>query len=120
MVLLVEDEPNVRTVMGRVLRDLGYQVLEAPHGLGALAIAADPDTRIDLVVADVVMPELGGRELAARLAERRSGVPILFISGYTGHDVVERGLVERDWPFLPKPVAPDALARKVRELLDSR
>ena len=120
VVLLVEDEPNVRTVMGRVLRDHGYLVLEAPHGLSALAIAADPDTRIDLVVADVVMPELGGRELAARLAERRSGVPILFISGYTGHDVVERGLVERDWPFLPKPVAPDALARKVRELLDSR
>jgi PAS domain S-box-containing protein len=117
-VLLVEDESDVRGILGRVLRGQGYLVLEAPHGRGALELAADPGTRIDLVVADVVMPELGGRELAARLAELGRDVPVLFISGYTGHDVVERGLIERDWPFLPKPVAPDALARKVRELLD--
>jgi two-component system, cell cycle sensor histidine kinase and response regulator CckA len=117
-VLLVEDEPSVRVILGRVLREQGYLVLEAPHGRTALELAADLRTRIDLVVADVVMPELGGRELAARLTELRPGLPILFTSGYTGHDVVERGLIERDWPFLAKPVAPDALARKVRELLD--
>jgi two-component system cell cycle sensor histidine kinase/response regulator CckA len=119
-VLVVEDEPSVLMIIGRVLREQGYRVLEAPHGQDALAIAADPATRIDLMIADVVMPGLGGRELATRLAERRPDVPILFTSGYTGHDVVERGLIERDWPFLAKPVAPDALARKVRELLDSR
>ena len=118
-VLLVEDEPSVRTILSRVLRQQGYRVLEAPQGRAALELAADPGTRIDLVVADVVMPELGGRELAARLVELRGDLPILFISGYTGHDVVERGLIERDWPFLAKPVAPDALARKVRELLDA-
>jgi two-component system, cell cycle sensor histidine kinase and response regulator CckA len=117
-VLVVEDEPSVRRIIGRVLEEQGYRVLEAPNGRDALAIAGDPATRIDLIVADVVMPGLGGRDLATRLAERRSGVPILFTSGYTGHDVVERGLIERDWPFLAKPVAPDALARKVRELLD--
>ena len=117
-VLVVEDEASVRRIIGRVLREQGYRVLEAPHGREALAIAGDPGTRIDLIIADVVMPGLGGRELATRLAERRPGVPILFTSGYTGHDVVERGLIERDWPFLAKPVAPDALARKVRELLD--
>ena len=117
-VLVVEDEPGVRMILGRVLREQGYRVLEAPHGREALEIAGDPDTRIDLVIADVVMPGLGGRDLATRLAERRPGVPILFTSGYTGHDVVERGLIERDWPFLAKPVAPEALARKVRELLD--
>jgi PAS domain S-box-containing protein len=117
-VLVVEDEPNVRMILARVLRERGYRVLEASHGRDALAIAGDPATRIDLIIADVVMPELGGRELAARLGERRPGVPILFTSGYTGHDVMERGLIERDWPFLAKPVAPDALARKVRELLD--
>jgi len=119
-VLLVEDESNVRGILSRALREQGYAVLEAPHGNGALELAADPATRIDLVVADVVMPGLGGRELAARLTEVRGELPILFISGYTGHDVVERGLIEREWPFLPKPVAPDALARKVRELLDGR
>jgi two-component system, cell cycle sensor histidine kinase and response regulator CckA len=119
-VLLVEDEPDVRGILGRVLREQGYEVLEASHGMSALELAAQPATRIDLVVADVVMPGLGGRELAARLTELRPDLPILFTSGYTGHDVVERGLIERDWPFLPKPVAPDALARKVRELLDRR
>jgi len=118
VVLIVEDEPSVRRVIGRVLRDQGYFVLEAPHGRDALAIAGDPATRIDLIIADVVMPELGGRELAARLGAVRPGVSVLFTSGYTGHDVVERGLIERDWPFLAKPVAPDVLARKVRELLD--
>ncbi len=117
-VLVVEDEASVRMIIGRVLREQGYRVLEAPHGRDALAIAGDPATRIDLIIADVVLPGLGGRELATRLAERRPGVPILFTSGYTGHDVVERGLIERDWPFLAKPVAPEALARKVRELLD--
>ncbi len=118
VVLLVEDESEVRGITARVLRDLGYRVREAAHGLEALEIAGDPATRLDLVIADVVMPGLGGRELAARLSERRPGLPILFTSGYTGHDVVERGLIEGDWPFLAKPVAPDALARKTREMLD--
>ena len=118
-VLVVEDEASVRRIIGRTLRELGYLVLEAPHGRDALAIAADPATRIDLIVADVVMPGMGGRELATRLAERRPGIPILFTSGYTGHDVVERGLIERDWPFLAKPVAPESLARKVREMLEA-
>ena len=117
-VMLVEDEEDVRRVLGRVRRERGYVVLEAPDGRLALELAADAETRLDLVIADVVMPELGGRELATRLTELGREVPILFISGYTGHDVVERGLIERDWPFLAKPVAPDALARRVRELID--
>jgi two-component system, cell cycle sensor histidine kinase and response regulator CckA len=117
-VLVVEDEASVRMIIGRVLREQGYWVLEASHGRDALAIAGDSATRIDLIIVDVVMPGLAGRELAARLAGPRPGVPILFTSGYTGHDVVERGLIENDWPFLAKPVAPEPLARKVRELLD--
>jgi two-component system cell cycle sensor histidine kinase/response regulator CckA len=118
VVLVVEDEPSVRAVLGRVLREQGYAVLEAPHGGEALAIAGNPDARIDLVIADVVMPGLAGRDLAERLGGMRPGMPVLFTSGYTGHDVVERGLIERDWPFLAKPVTPEALAHKVRELLD--
>jgi PAS domain S-box-containing protein len=117
-VLIVEDEPEVRMILARVLRERGYTVLEAANGREALAIAAPADTRIDLVVADVVMPELGGRELAARLAELRPGLRILFTSGYTGHDVVERGLIEPDRPFLAKPVAPSVFAKKIREMLD--
>jgi two-component system, cell cycle sensor histidine kinase and response regulator CckA len=118
VVLVVEDEPSVRSIVSRVLREQGYLVLEAPHGRDALTIAEDSNTRIDLVIADVVMPGLTGRDLAQRLRGLRPGVPVLFTSGYTGHDVVERGLIERDWPFLAKPVIPDALGRKVRELLD--
>jgi len=118
VVLVVEDEPDVRGIIVRVLRDLGYRVREAAHGQEALDIAGDPATRLDLVIADVVMPGLGGRELATRLSGQRPGLPILFTSGYTGLDVVERGLIEGNWPFLAKPVVPDALARRVRELVD--
>jgi nitrogen-specific signal transduction histidine kinase len=118
VILVVEDEPSVRAILSRALREQGYTVLEAAHGREAVAVADNPDTRIDLVIADIVMPGLAGRDLAERLGGMRPGVPVLFTSGYTGHDVVERGLIERDWPFLAKPVTPEALARKVRELLD--
>jgi PAS domain S-box-containing protein len=117
VILVVEDEPSVRAILSRALREQGYTVLEAAHGREAVAVADNPDTRIDLVIADIVMPGLAGRDLAERLGGMRPGVPVLFTSGYTGHDVVERGLIERDWPFLAKPVTPEALARKVRELL---
>jgi PAS domain S-box-containing protein len=118
VILVVEDEPSVSAILSRALREQGYTVLEAAHGREAVAVADNPDTRIDLVIADIVMPGLAGRDLAERLGGMRPGVPVLFTSGYTGHDVVERGLIERDWPFLAKPVTPEALARKVRELLD--
>ena len=117
-VLVVEDEATVRSIIARVLRNQGYTVHEAAHGRDALAIAGAPGTRLDLVIADVVMPGIGGRELAEQLGRSRPDLPVLFTSGYTGHDVVERGLIERDWPFLPKPIMPDALAKKVREVLD--
>jgi CheY-like chemotaxis protein len=74
---------------------------------------------IDLVVSDVVMPEVGGRELAARLARLDPALPVLYMSGYTGEDVVQRGLMDAGAPFQQKPFTPDGLARTVRELLDS-
>ena len=73
---------------------------------------------IDLVVTDVVMPNLSGRELGERLAELRPGLPVLFISGYTDDDVIRRGLLTPGSPFLQKPFEPDALARKVRQVLE--
>ncbi len=76
--------------------------------------------RIDLVISDVVMPELSGRELGARLALLQPELPVLYMSGYTGDDVIQRGLLEPNVPFQQKPFTPEGLARKVRDMLDSR
>jgi PAS domain S-box-containing protein len=118
-VLVVEDEDVVRAMACRGLRDHGYTVLEARNGVEAIALVHDKLATIDLVVSDVVMPELGGRELAARLALLDPALPVLYMSGYTGEDVVQRGLMDPGAPFQPKPFTPDGLARTVRELLDS-
>ncbi|HWN17626.1 MAG TPA: PAS domain S-box protein, partial [Gemmatimonadales bacterium] len=118
-VIVAEDEDMVRSIMARTLRDCGYNVLEAADGRAALNIMEAESGRVSLIVADVVMPDLGGREMAARLAERWPGVPVLFTSGYTGMDVVRRGLLEEGCEFLQKPLAPEALARKVREMVDA-
>jgi two-component system cell cycle sensor histidine kinase/response regulator CckA len=119
VVVVVEDEPLVRGIMARTLRDCGYGVLEAGNGLEALEILESRQGRVSLVVADVVMPDMGGREMASQLARRWPHVPMLFTSGYTGLDVVRRGLLEEDREFIQKPLAPEALARKVREMVDS-
>ena len=119
VVLVVEDEPMVRGIMSRTLRDCGYAVLEAATGKEALEVIAAEDGQISLLIADLVMPEMGGREMAARAAEKWPSIPVLFTSGYTGLDVVRRGLLEEGREFVQKPLAPDELARKVRELVDA-
>jgi PAS domain S-box-containing protein len=120
VVLVAEDEPMVRNIMARSLRDVGYGVLEAADGREALELLESQNGRVSLIVADVVMPDMGGREMAARMAERWPEVPVLFTSGYTGLDVVRRGLLDEGRDFIQKPLDPEALARKVREMLDSR
>ena len=119
-VLVVEDEPIVRDLACRGLREKGYTVLEAPNGAKALQLLSEAPTAIDLVISDVVMPELGGRELGLQLARRKPELPVLYMSGYTGEDVIQRGLLDPDAPFQQKPFSPEALAKKVREMLDSR
>jgi CheY-like chemotaxis protein len=119
-VLVAEDEEMVRGIMARTLRDCGYRVLEAADGRAALNILEAEGGRVSLVVADVVMPDLGGRELAAQLAQRWPDLPVLFTSGYTGLDVVRRGLLDEARDFLQKPLAPEGLARKVREMVDAK
>jgi PAS domain S-box-containing protein len=119
-VLVVEDEDVVRSMACRGLREHGYTVLEARNGAEALALVEENPGSIHLVVSDVVMPEVGGRELAARLIVLDPTLPVLYISGYTGEDVVQRGLMDADAPFQQKPFTPDGLARSVRELLDLR
>jgi two-component system, cell cycle sensor histidine kinase and response regulator CckA len=119
-ILVVEDEDVVRAMACRGLREQGYTVLEAKHGLEALERIERDRTPIDLVISDVVMPELSGRELGTRLAVLRPKLPVLYMSGYTGDDVIQRGLMEPGVPFQQKPFTPEGLARKVREMLDGR
>jgi two-component system cell cycle sensor histidine kinase/response regulator CckA len=120
VVLIAEDEPMVRGIMARTLRDNGYGVLEAADGREALEILEARGGDVSLIIADVVMPGLGGREMAARLAQRWPRVSVLFTSGYTGLDVVRRGLMEEGREFIQKPLAPDELIRKVRQMVDER
>ncbi len=118
-ILIVEDEEMVRSLASRALRELGYRVVEARHGTDALRQLAVQVSAVDLVISDVVMPEMGGRELGRRLASLRPSLPVLYISGYTGEDVIQRGLLDAGAPFEQKPFAPEGLARKVREMLDA-
>ena len=118
-ILVVEDEDMVRSLTSRGLREHGYTVIEARHGADALRQLAVQLTAVDLVISDVVMPEMGGRELGRRLATLRPSLPVLYISGYTGEDVMQRGLLDPGALFQQKPFAPEGLARKVREMLDA-
>ena len=119
-ILVVEDEDIVRSLACRGLREQGYTVLEARHGGEALRHVGGVPRKIDLVISDVVMPELGGRELGQHLARLQPELPVLYMSGYTGEDVIQRGLLDPGAPFQQKPFTPEGLARKVREMLDSR
>jgi two-component system cell cycle sensor histidine kinase/response regulator CckA len=117
-VLLAEDEEGVRTLAKLVLERNGYKVLEARHGAEALLICQQYQGTIHIMVTDVVMPNMGGRQLADRLSALRPGIRLLFLSGYTDEAIVHHGVLDADTPFLQKPFAPDALALKVREVLD--
>jgi two-component system, cell cycle sensor histidine kinase and response regulator CckA len=118
VVLVVEDEEAVRTMVGRLLQSEGYQVLEAEDGDRALELIERRSAPVDLVVTDVAMPKMNGRELAARLKASWPMLPVLFISGYTDDEMVRRGFIEPNSPFLSKPFTPEVLAAKVRLLLD--
>ncbi|CAN5790097.1 hypothetical protein BH24GEM1_BH24GEM1_21410 [soil metagenome] len=119
-VLVAEDEPAVRAIVARSLREYGYSVVEARDGTHALQLAETAPAPPDLVIADVVMPGLGGKPLAAALQARWPGIPVLFISGYTGLDAMRRGLMDEGAEFMQKPLEPEAVARKVRQILDAR
>ncbi len=117
-VLLVEDEEAVRQLARRTLQSQGYNVLEAGDGVAALTVCQRHLRSIDLVVTDVVMPELGGVDLVQRLRTVRPQLKVLYMSGYTDSTVLRHGIVESEANYLQKPFTPDLLTRKVRELLD--
>jgi CheY-like chemotaxis protein len=117
-VLLVEDEAALRNLAQEILRDQGCKVIAAGSGREALELAGSHKAPIDLLVTDVVMPGMDGRELADRLGPVHPETRCLFMSGYTDDAVVRRGVREEGMPFLQKPFTIDALALKVREVLD--
>ena len=118
-VLLTEDEKQVRQMIRMILEMGGYHVLEAASGEEALAIYKQHEGQIDLVMTDVVMPKMSGRELAQSLEVLHPGIKVLYMSGYTDDAIVRHGLLDQEIAFLQKPFTPDALMRKVREVLDA-
>ena len=118
-ILLVEDEDSVRDLAQRILQSRGYNVLAARHGGDALQMALAADQQIDLVVTDVVMPGMNGRQLVDALRARTPGVRVLYMSGYTDDDIVRRGLLTSNVAFLQKPFTGKSLGRRVRSVLDA-
>ena len=118
-ILLVEDDDAVRHLSRRFLERRGYRVIEASSPLQALAIVDDLREDVDLLLTDVIMPGMSGRELADRLRELH-GLPVLFVSGYTDDAIIHTGVLEAGTHFLAKPFTAEQLATRVREILDDR
>ena len=118
-ILLVEDEDAVRRLAVSILKASGYTVLEARHCEEALRLASAHRGQINLLVTDVVMPQMSGRELAEHLTGLSPELKVLYISGYMDDTIAHHGVIAPDSAFLQKPFMPDAFARKVREVLDA-
>ncbi|MCS7066667.1 MAG: response regulator, partial [Fimbriimonadales bacterium] len=119
-ILLVEDEPEVRAVASESLRLLGYRVLDAATPADALQLAEQFAEPIHLLLTDVVLPVMSGRELAELVRRLRPQIKVLYVSGYTENMVAWHGVQEEGAYFLPKPYTPSQLAAKVRQVLDER
>ena len=117
-VLLVEDEPAVRAFVRRCLEGFGYAVLDAGDPRDAIAIARNHASGIDLVLTDIVLPEMSGRDLVDRLSAIRPSIRALYMSGYGVEEIVHHGMMEPGIKMLSKPFTREALARKVREVLE--
>jgi CheY-like chemotaxis protein len=118
-ILLVEDELGVRQLVCEMLQRLGYQILQAGSGAEALHLFEQHKGSIDLLITDVIMPQMSGRELAQRLKTLQPSLKVLYISGYTDDMLAHHGVLESGVFLLQKPFAPDELAKKLREVLDA-
>jgi two-component system, cell cycle sensor histidine kinase and response regulator CckA len=119
-ILLVEDDPSLRALAVHMLESCGYNVLEASSGAAALEISRQQKVHIHLLLTDVVMPGMSGRVLAEQIVAQSPHLVVLYMSGYTGQTVGAHGVLAEGSYFLPKPFTRDSLARKIREVLDSR
>jgi CheY-like chemotaxis protein len=119
-ILVVEDDTDLRTYIVDVLRDLSYRVVAASSAQAALTILLQDQPKIDLMLTDVVMPGINGRELGRRAAQMRPGVRVLYMTGYSRNAIVHQGRLDEGVDLLEKPVSQAKLALKVREILDRR
>jgi two-component system, cell cycle sensor histidine kinase and response regulator CckA len=118
--LFVEDDAMIRQIYTKYLRQRGYNVLEAQHGKEAFGVYENYTGHIDLMITDVVMPELNGRQLVDLVSLRHPQLKVLYISGFTKDAIVQRGILGAEMPFLEKPFGREELALRIRQLLDSR
>jgi hypothetical protein len=117
-ILVVEDEQGVRDLIAEMLKRQGYRVLKAADPLEALQISRKFEGTIHMLLTDVIMPQMSGRQLAGQLVPARPGMKVLYLSGYTENSVVHHGVLEADVEFLAKPFSQQALAGKIRDILD--
>lgn len=120
VVLVVDDEQGLRDLVCRTLRGEGFRALEAEHGAAALKLMEAAPEQVDLVITDVVMPGVDGRELGRRLSQRWPDLPVLYISAYDVNDIFRRGSPSGSAPFLQKPFPLDRLVTIIRGLLSAR
>jgi CheY-like chemotaxis protein len=118
-ILVVEDQDNLRRLVVTVLRSRGYRVLDAADGHEALRVMAETAETIDLLLTDVIMPDITGKEVADEARQSRPGIRVLFMSGYPGEVIARRGVLDRGVSYLPKPFSVETLTGKVREVLDT-
>ena len=118
-ILLVEDEDMIREMATQTLTRQGYKVLSAMHGQEALDMYAEGSAPIDLIITDVIMPHMSGKQMVERLAETRGKMPVLYISGYTESAIVHHGILDNDVILLQKPFTPATLTQHVRAILDA-
>ncbi len=116
-ILVVEDEKAVRDLTVRMLERLGYKLLTASSGVEAIEISRAHTGRIDLLLTDVVMPNMSGRQLADALAPSRPDMKVLYLSGYTENTVIHHGVLDANVEFLPKPFSREILSKKLRDIL---